>query len=160
VADAKVILAVCDQSKATQRWTFDSSSMQLRLAGLKQCLQIPNIPRHNGKPDRHRGIYGLPSGDELPTNCVDGWENQTTILEADAVDNATYVDESPPFNRGNGAPIDYYGGVVYPQPRSFTSSGGGVDTAAAGERVYWLLPMRFTHYRSPWLVVKQSAAAC
>ena len=147
VAHAKVVLAVCDHSKPAQRWTLDPYAMQLHLAGRKQCLQIPNMPNHNGKPDGHRSDSGLPSGEELPTNIVAGWENQTTILEADEVDNATFTNESPPFNRGNGAPIDYYGGVVYPQPRS-TSSGWDAETAA-GERVYWLLPMRFTHYRLP-----------
>lgn len=41
----------------------------------------------------HTGVYGLPSGDETPTNSIDTcwpWENQTTILEADAQDNATF----------------------------------------------------------------------
>jgi hypothetical protein len=29
------------------------------------------MPEHNGEADQRCGVYGLPSGDETPTNCVD-----------------------------------------------------------------------------------------
>ena len=76
------------------------------------ALQIPDIEGHNGHADRNLGeyplscllwidtdfalpvgVYGLPAGDETPTNSIDTcwpWENQTTVLEADAVDNSTF----------------------------------------------------------------------
>ena len=56
--------------------------------------------------------------------CAQVWQNQTTILQADAVDNATFLNESPPGNGGNGAPIDYYGGVVWPQRLGGAAEGG------------------------------------
>lgn len=61
------------------------------------------------------------------------------------------VNQSPPYNRGNGAPIDYYGAVVwpYPQPQpQLSSSGNGSNELSAG-RVYFMLPMRFTHHLLP-----------
>ena len=142
-AGSGLVQARCDAANPRQRWSLDPSSMQLRLGESGQCLEIPRLPEHDGHPDRKLGVYGLPSGDETPTNCVDQcgtWENQTTILEADAVDNATFHNHSPPNNPGNGAPIDFYGGVVWPR----------IDgDAGAGGVVYWLLPMRFTHYMLP-----------
>jgi hypothetical protein len=51
------------------------------------------------------------------------------------------VNLSPEFNRGNGAPIDYYGAVIWPQSRVGSESSGG--------RVYIMMPMRFAHHALP-----------
>eukprot|EP01051_Picozoa_sp_SAG22_P023212 SAG22_NODE_5891_length_935_cov_0.761962_1_plen_161_part_00 len=61
-----VVQAECDRANSQQQWSFVEGSMQLRLAGAGggagQCLQIPDMPEHNGMPDRHLGVYGLPAG--------------------------------------------------------------------------------------------------
>jgi hypothetical protein len=56
----RVIQAKCDHSNPRQAWGLNTSSMQLQLladgaSGAGQCLEIPNIPTHNGQPDGHLG---------------------------------------------------------------------------------------------------------
>jgi hypothetical protein len=63
----RVIQAKCDHSNPRQAWGLNTSSMQLQLladgasgagagaGGAGQCLEIPNIPTHNGQPDGHLG---------------------------------------------------------------------------------------------------------
>jgi hypothetical protein len=166
----EVVQMPCNASNPWQQWSYNISSAQLRLETVPlptpslpnsvptsspslpqqqaqthapMCIQVPNIPAHNGKPDGYIGVYGLPTGEETPTNCMDTchpWVNQTTILEADRTDNETYVNHSPPLNPGNGAPIDYYEAVVWPRHYGAEAEGG---------RVYWMTPIRFTHYMLP-----------
>lgn len=64
----QVVQAKCDPSNLRQAWSLNRSSMQLQLlqpsepgdhardsTESPQCLQIPDLPAHNGKPDRHLG---------------------------------------------------------------------------------------------------------
>lgn len=79
-------------------------------------------------------------GDETPTSPVTGVsqsQNQSSVLQADAVDNATHINKSPPLN---GAVIDYYEAVVWPRDHGPEGEGG---------RVHWMFPIRFTHFNLP-----------
>jgi hypothetical protein len=72
-------------------------------------------------PARSRIVRRLESDD------LEHWENEITVMEADAVDNATYVSPTPK------PPVDYYGAAVfrYPDP----------------DGVYIMLSQPFWHYK-------------
>eukprot|EP01047_Picozoa_sp_COSAG01_P058919 COSAG01_NODE_7006_length_3395_cov_4.820388_1_plen_643_part_00 len=144
-----VVQAPCDPDNTCQQWRADPLAGSLQLlhpaaaASAPLCLQMPDIPGHDGKPDGALNMHGGKLGQELPTNeppAGGPWENQSIVLEADAHDNASYPNHSPPANRGNGAAVDYYGATVIPVR---------YGTEAAGGRVYIMLPMRFWHHSLP-----------
>jgi hypothetical protein len=57
-----------------------------------------------GTPTRSRLVRRLESDD------LEHWENETVVMEADAVDNASYVSPTPK------PPVDYYGADVFRYP--------------------------------------------
>ena len=139
---AGVVQAACDSASTLQKWSTSASTGALRLSGAQDlCLQSPQLPGHDGRPDGALSPYGLPAGEETPTNePPKPWANQTIVLEADAHDNASFPNLSPPANRGNGAVVDYYGAMVWPQNNGPEAEGG---------RLYFMLPERFWHHNLP-----------
>jgi hypothetical protein len=57
-----------------------------------------------GTPARYRTVRRLESND------LRHWENEVTVMQADAVDNATYASPTPQ------PPVDYYGAAVFRYP--------------------------------------------
>eukprot|EP01048_Picozoa_sp_COSAG05_P015956 COSAG05_NODE_1991_length_3734_cov_3.674828_1_plen_606_part_00 len=153
---ASLVQAPCDGANILQRWASNASTGALRLVvGANTtaaaaaaaapthdlCLQSPEVPGHDGRPEGALSVYGLPAGEETPTNePPKPWANQTIVLEADAHDNRSFPNLSPPANRGNGAVVDFYGAMVWPQDNGPEAQGG---------RLYFMLPERFWHHNLP-----------
>ncbi|MBL7649155.1 MAG: hypothetical protein JNK74_23505 [Candidatus Hydrogenedentes bacterium] len=74
-----------------------------------------------GTPSRSRIIRRLESDD------LTKWENETLVLQADAVDDATYASPTPK------PPVDYYGGAVFRYPDE--------------EGLYLMLSQPFWHFK-------------